>query len=384
MARNEAAADFVSAVSLASKTEAAGERSCVQTEAWLAWLLAASVAVFLTSNPFYLATACLVGLVVYSSLPRSERSRAYGLILKLGLFFALLSIPFNVLTGSSGATPLLTLPRLAFPDWLGGVVLGGDVTAEALVYAACRVALRLIALLLFAVSFNLSVDHYRLLRLMPLALRQLGVVVTVAVLLIPQTFAQARAVAEAQRLRGRRLKGVGSVMAVAVPLLAGALERAVQRAESLDARGFGAAQSPSGSTPWAAKLLVPASAVLVICGAFAYFYYPDDRPIALAAIVLGLAAGLAALWRQGRGVPVTRYQHEPLGRLSLYVAGCSLLAMALLVALRLAGVGDVGYYPYPEVTAPAFHPVGVLAILLLLAPVVPTLLARSEREATDD
>jgi energy-coupling factor transporter transmembrane protein EcfT len=87
---------------LSSSRAATGEPA-LQAEAWLAWLLAASIAVFLTSNPFYLATACLVGLVVYESLPRGRRRRAYGLVVKIGLFFALLSIPFNVLTGSSGA-----------------------------------------------------------------------------------------------------------------------------------------------------------------------------------------------------------------------------------------------------------------------------------------
>jgi hypothetical protein len=169
----------------------------VQAEAWLAWLVAASVAVFLTSNPFYLATACLTGLVVYESLPAGQRRRAYGLIVKIGLFFALLSIPFNVLTGSSGSTALVDLPRLSFPGWLGGVTLGGRVTVEAALYAAGR-ALRLVALLLFATAFNVGVDHYRLLRLVPSALKQLGVVATVAVMLLPQAFAQARAVAEAQ------------------------------------------------------------------------------------------------------------------------------------------------------------------------------------------
>src|SRR4030042_1431365 len=85
-----------------------------------AWLAAASIAVFLTSNPLYLATACLVGLTVYASIPGNARQRVYGLIIKVGLFFALLSIPFNLLTGSAGPTVLFELPRLTFPGWLGG------------------------------------------------------------------------------------------------------------------------------------------------------------------------------------------------------------------------------------------------------------------------
>jgi hypothetical protein len=67
--------------------------------------------------------ALLVALTVYASLPPNSKQRAYGFIIGVGVFFALLSIPFNLLTGSSGETDLFTLPSLSFPDWLGGVVL---------------------------------------------------------------------------------------------------------------------------------------------------------------------------------------------------------------------------------------------------------------------
>ncbi len=126
MARSETAAGRIARTSRA-KAKAAP----LQAEAWSAWLLAASVSVFLTANPLYLATACLVGLVVYASLPAKRRRGAYGFIVKIGLFFAVLSVPFNVLTGSSGSTTLVELPRLTFPNWLGGVTFGGDATLEA-------------------------------------------------------------------------------------------------------------------------------------------------------------------------------------------------------------------------------------------------------------
>jgi energy-coupling factor transport system permease protein len=268
MARSEAVSSAVRRVLPASRARTAQAR--LQAEAWSAWLVAASVAVFLTSNPFYLATAALVGLVVYASLPSGRRRRAYGLIVKIGLFFALLSIPFNVLTGSSGSTALLELPRLTFPNWLGGVTFGGQTTVESLVYAVSR-ALRLVALLLFATAFNVGVDHYRLLRLVPRALRQLGVVVTVSVLLLPQAFAQGRAVADAQRLRGRRMRGIRDAGAFVVPVLAGALERSIQRAESLDARGFGSMPSAQ-ITGRRTALLTSASIGLTACGAFLYVW----------------------------------------------------------------------------------------------------------------
>ena len=379
MAGGEAASRGVRAFS-ASKAET-GENG-LQAEAWLAWLLAASVAVFLTSNPFFLAIACLAGLVVYESLPNGSRRRAYGLIVKIGLFFALLSIPFNVLTGSSGSTALVELPRLAFPGWLGGVTLGGEITAEATLYAAGR-ALRLVALLLFATAFNVGVDHYRLLRLAPSALKQLGVVVTVAVLLLPQAFAQGRAVAEAQRLRGRRARGLRDASAFVVPVLAGALERSVQRAESLDARGFGS-KSTDGATGRATKALVAASVGLAAAATCVYLCYRDSPLPALSLITGAGIAALLATKTRGNGVESTRYLRDPLTRSSIVVIACSVLSLALLFGWRIAGIGGVAYYPYPTATVPELHPLPVLAVLLLLAPALAVVSTNGFEEQADD
>ena len=351
--------------------------------AWLAWLVAASIAVFLTSNPLYLATACFVGLTVYTSSPNNTRRRVYGLIIKIGLFFGLLSIPLNLLTGSAGPTVLFELPSLTFPGWLGGVTLGGTATAESLLYALDR-ALRLVALLLFAAAFNVGVDHYRLLRLMPPALKQMGVVITVSVLLIPQALSQARGVMEAQRLRGRAVRGLRSLVGLTVPVLAGALERSLQRAESLDARGFGSLEpAAAGRKRWT---VLPAIAGLGVAvgGAFAYFYYSEMAVAAVAAMAVGTALIVFTVWAQGEGATGSRYSNEPWAGPDGFVVGCALLSATLLVLLRVLGTGGTTYLPYPEVTAPAFHPLGALAILLLLAPALATGRIGRSREGEDD
>ncbi len=351
--------------------------------AWLAWLAAASIAVFLTSNPLYLATACLVGLTVYASIPGKARQRVYGLIIKVGLFFALLSIPFNLLTGSAGPTVLFELPRLTFPGWLGGVTLGGAATAESLLYAIDR-ALRLMALLLFAAAFNVGVDHYRLLRLMPSALKQMGVVITVSVLLIPQAVGQARAVMEAQRLRGRAVRGLRSLAGLTVPVLAGALERSLQRAESLDARGFGNLDPSAGGRNRWAVLLSVGGLGLAACGAFAYFYYSGAPLAAGAAMTSGVVLVGLAVRVQGAGDGGSRYSQEPWTGRDGLVVGCASLSTVLLVSLRVLGTGDATYIPYPSVTAPAFHPLGALAFLLLLAPALASTARNGGRREDED
>lgn len=338
--------------------------------AWLCWAAAASISVFLTSNPLYLSLACLAGLAVYLAVPRGGRGQAYGIVLKVGVLLALLSVPFNVLTGATGPTVLARLPEVGFPGWLGGVTFGGEVTGEALAYAGSR-ALTLVAILLFMAAFNVGVDHFRLLRLAPAALFHAGVVATVAVLLIPQGVAQVRAVREAQRLRGHRLRGPRTLVGLAVPVLAGALERSIQRAESLDARGFGRLRAASSS----ADRLVAAAGlmglVLAALGGFVYFYYSQSPAPGVAA--LGGGAGLVALavYAQGRRLQRTRYSQEEWEASDRWVVGLSVASLALLLILRGVGAADLTYLPYPSLAAPGFNPAGALAFLLLLAPLVP-------------
>ena len=329
--------------------------------AWLAWLSGGCAAVFLTSNPLYLSLGFLASCAVYVSVRDSAKGRALTPFVVIGLVFAALSLPFNVLTGSAGSTVLTTLPELRSPDWFGGVVLGGDVTAEALVSAASR-AIMIGTLVLLAASFNASIDHFRLVRLAPRALSQVALTLTIAILVVPESVRYARAVAEAQRLRGRRVRGARALAGLLLPTLQGALERSVQRAESLDARGFGG----GGGQEAMAALSGVAGLGLLGWGGFAHYYYgPGLMPsIAMGA---GGATVVASLMRGG--YRSTRLRPDPWSTFDVVVAGASIASVALVLALRVAGAGDVSYVPYPEVSTPAFHAAGAAAFLLLLTPV---------------
>jgi len=346
--------------------------------AWLCWIAAASVSVFLTSNPLYLSLACLVGLAIYLAVPRGSRRQAYGILLKVGVALALLSVPFNVLTGGTGPTVLARLPEASFPDWLGGVTFGGEVTGEALTYAGSR-ALTLVALLLFVAAFNIGVDHFRLLRLAPAALFHAGVVATVAVLLLPQGVAHVRSVREAQRLRGHRLRGTRGLIGLAVPVLAGALERSIQRAESLDARGFGGLRPASAAADRLVAALGLMGLVLAALGGFAYFYYSQSPAPGVAALVGGVGLVALAVYAQGKRLPRTRYSQERWEASDRWVAALSMASLALLLVLRAVGAADLTYIPYPSLEAPGFNPAGALAFLLLLSPLVPLLALEGAR-----
>ena len=329
---------------------------------WLVWFAAGLVMTMLTSNPLYHATIALAAIVVYAAA-REGRPRAFDALLVVGVLFATLTIPLNLVTGSTGPTELFPLPSAALPGWLGHVQLGGAVTAESLLYAADS-ALALIALICLACAFNASVDHFRLLKLVPPAFAQLGIIVTVGLVLIPETIAAAAATLEARTVRGHRMT-LAAVPGLLAALLGQALERSVQRAESLEARGFGSLSDP----PRAGESLLALSALAVLTGSgFAWFYAPDARLIwALSALPAAILLAVVA-WRMGsRGTAVRLFMPSFTTADALVIA--FLLAGVLaFFALRASGAAAITYLPFPTATVPPFHPIAAICCLLLLTP----------------
>jgi energy-coupling factor transport system permease protein len=338
------------------------EGGVLHESAWLAWLVAASVMAFLTSNPLYLSLAFLAVCAVHLSLPDTPKRRMLVPVVLIGLFFSVLSIPFNVLTGSSGPTVLASMPELRFPSWFGGAAFGGPITGEALVTATER-ALTISTLVVAAAAFNASIDHFRLVRLAPRSLAHAMLVLTIAIIVVPQAVDHARRVGEARRLRGREGRGIRALPSLLLPVLQGALERSVQRAESLEARGFGAGVPAAG---WRLSIAGVVGLGLCAWGAFAHFYY-GDRIESVAALLLGAALVGAAVVRMG-GAKQERLRNDRLSTRDLFVLGAAVASVLLVLALRIAGADDVSYLAYPQLAAPAFGPLGAVAFVLLIAP----------------
>jgi energy-coupling factor transport system permease protein len=190
-------------------------------------------------------------------------------------------------------------------------------------------------------------------------------VLTIAILVVPQAVEHARRVGEARRLRGREGRGVRGLPSLLLPVLQGALERSVQRAESLEARGFGV-----GAREGDWRLSIAGVVGLGLCawGGFAQFYYGGGIGPA-AAMLPGVALVAVAVVRMG-GTKQQRLRDHPLSSRDLFVIGAAIASAGLVLALRVAGAGDVSYLAYPEVAAPAFHPIGAAAFVLLLAPAI--------------
>jgi energy-coupling factor transport system permease protein len=284
-------------------------------------------------------------------------------VVAVGLVVSALSVPLNTLAGSSGATELTSIAEVRFPDWFGGVTFGGAITAEALVTATAR-GLSIATLVVAAAAFNAAVDHYRLVRLAPRSLAPAMLIVTIAIQVVPQAVDHARRVAEVRRLRGRAGRGLRALPALLLPVLEGALERSVQRAESLEARGLGG--GGASSVDQRRSLAGVVGIGLCAGGAFALYYYGGGL---LPAALFASGVALVLTTQHRRGPPMTpRLRGLRMTTRDVGLLAAVTLAVALVLTLRSLDSGGMTYIAYPEVHAPAFTAVGALASLLFVAP----------------
>ena len=337
------------------------------TGAWVAWLVAGVVPAFGLRNPLYLVLVLGAAWIVYSSLGRSSPlGSSWGSFIKLGLFLFAFTIPFNALSIHIGQIVLFRLPA----SW---PIIGGPITLEAVI-AGVVSGLALLTILVVFAAFNAVVDHYQLLRATPDFLLQAGVIVSIAITFVPQMVLNAKEIREAQRIRGHRFRGIRDLLPLIMPLLANSLERAIQLAETMEARGFGSVAVPFSRRQILLFQTALLAALLALLGGLFFIGFLPNRAVwGWALIGLGALTLGVVFWLQGRNVHRTRYRRPRWrGRDGLLTAASALVVIVILIAKRLAPE-TLYYSPYPpSPLLPPFDPL-VGGVLLLLA--LPALLA---------
>jgi energy-coupling factor transport system permease protein len=345
--------------------------------AWLAWLVAAALPALSTRNPLYLALALIAVSVTYAALGRNNTlAQSWSAFVRFGVFLWLFTIPFTALTAHYGTIVLFSLPE-AWP------IIGGPITLESILFGLTG-GLALITLLMAFATFNVAVDQARLLRMTPGFVYQTGVVAGIAVAFVPQMVRSWQLIREAQQVRGHKVRGIRDLLPLIMPLLVTGLERAMQLAESMEARGFGG-QGIGGTRR---QNLVNQSAILFGLGAVGFGlagigFWREARWAASGLLVMGVALLMWSFWDQGRRIHRTRYHRWTWNRLDRIVLATSLVAGLGWLAAWIGQPRWLYYYPYPPHTPwPAFNPVVGLLLLLLAMPGVllpPAHAARSAR-----
>ena len=395
--------------------------------AWAGWLASALVALSATRNPLHL-TLILLCVAVVNVLIGSSDEASFAPVspLRFGGIVIALSALFNAATVHLGDTVLLRLPS-------GLPILGGPITLEALAFGVIN-GLVLTGIFAAFTTFNQALPIRSLMRLIPRAFYPVAVVVSIAVTFVPTTLRQFQQIREAQAVRGHRVRGLRGWLPLFMPLLVGGLERALQLAEAMTARGFASvgsenpdttSRSTSLTTSRSTSLTTSRSTSLTTGPSTSLTTGPSTslttgrstslttgrstslttgRSISLTAgrliIVIGLLALLGgwllrlawghetlgqglmlaggglilgALWAIGRRVPRTTYRHEPWRARDWGVVLSAAVVLAAFVRATLF------YSPYPALALPSFSPAAGVATLGLLGP---AFLTRPDEEST--
>jgi len=294
---------------------ALGERALprwTHPASWWAWALGLATAASRTTNPLLLLLVVAVaGWVVARRHPDAPWSRSYAVFLKLGLVVVALRVAFAVVLGSGvGEHVIVTLPEIPLPSWFAGVSLGGPVTLEEVLLATYQ-GLVLATMLACIGAANSLANPSRLLASVPAALYEVGVAVVVAMTFAPQLVDDVMRVRTARRLRGRSERGVRAFAGSVMPVLEGALERAVDLAAAMDSRGYGRTGSVSTAMRRTSAGLLLGGLLGIAVGVYALLDDGTPGTLALPLLVIGAIAGAVGLVLSGRRSIRTRYRPDP-------------------------------------------------------------------------
>ncbi len=345
----------------ATPPELAGRR--VAPGVWMVWLLVGAGMTLTARNPLYSIILLMAARLVAGAAPAAG-PLGHLPLLRLGIVVVAYSAGFNALFNHEGETVLVSLPS-AWP------LIGGALTLESVVFGAAN-GLLLIVLIAIFLAFNRLVPAHDLVRMLPAALRDLGLVILIAITYAPATAEHARRIREAQAIRGHRPAGWRSWRPLLVPLLIGGLERAASLAEAMVARGYAAPRAGLRSGFFRLALFLALGGLLL--GWFLGVWVGSAGWWMLAVAAALLAALL--LW-SGRGRRRTSYVDRHWRPVDAVLAGLALLLLAFVLWPGTPGRESLTFSPYPRVGWPPFEPLIGLACALLAVPAAQLVRART-------
>ncbi len=342
--------------------------------AWTLWLAAGMTAALLTRNPFYLIILLLATGFVFAALKRRAEQdpagsgtgpMAWDAVVRLALFVWGFTILFNALTVHVGEHILFTLPA----SW---PIIGGPITLEAAIYGFIT-GLNFVTLILIFAIYGSALGAQTILRMIPGFAYQTGVAISIAISFVPQTLIAWSDIREAQRLRGHRVKGLRDFLPLFVSLLSYGLDRAIQLAESMDARGFGGHLLPvARRETWFIRGGAIAGLFLLLIGLAAKSYYRAASWPGLIMLAAGAALLGFSLWHSGRRTRRSRYRRWRWRPRDTALAAGSGLLLAAVILLTWFMPKALFYYPYPPYPLlPDFNP---FLSLIFILPLLPALL----------
>ncbi|WP_226963817.1 energy-coupling factor transporter transmembrane component T [Nostocoides sp. F2B08] len=363
---------------LANATFAALPRP-LHPAAWWGWALSLAVVASVTTNPLLLLliVAVLV-LVVTSRRGDSPFARAFRYYLVLGGVIIAIRVVLHILVGlKTGTILLFSLPELELPSWAAGITLGGPVYLEGLLRAMVE-GLRLATIIACIGAANALANPKRLLRAFPGALHDIGTALVVAVSVAPQLAESVVRVMRARTLRGDHRRGLRGLRHIAIPVLHDTLERSIQLAASMDARGYGRRDHATPAAERVTTALTLGGLVVAMLGLYGVFTTVGFSVLSWPLLAAGLLVTWAGLRRAGRLVRRTAYRPDPWAAPEWLTVVSGMVVVAAVLAVRRS-TPDALTMPLEPLGWPALPPLAVLGLLVAAAPAVLTPPPRTAR-----
>lgn len=339
--------------------------------AWWLWALGLAVVASRTTNPVLLATIlAVVCWVVLARRSDAPWANAFKLYVIGGLVVVGIRLLFRVIfAGDQGTVVLLPLPSVPLPDWVAGINLFGNVTAESLLNGLYD-GLRLATMLICLGAANALANPRRLLRSMPPALHEVSTAVVVALSVFPQLAESVARVSRARRLRpGSDERGLRGLRMVVVPVLEDALDRSLVLAASMDSRGYGRVAGRSRAmTRVTGGLLVTGLAGLCV-GAYAVLDGTAPRLLAAPMLAAGAVVGILGVWLSGRGVQRSSYRPDQWRLAELGVVASGVAAALLMTLTSRVDPANLN----PSLDPLSWPQVGLLPMAAILVGLLPAL-----------
>ena len=336
--------------------------------AWWLWAIGLAAAASRTQNPVPLLLLVVVtGFVVAARRSDAPWARSYVAFLKLSLIVIAVRIVFQSLlsTGAQGPTVLFTLPSAPLPAG-SGLKLGGVVTLEAVLRAFYE-GLQLATILCCVGAANALGSARRLLRSVPGALYEIGVACVIALTFAPQLVSDAARVRAAHRLRGQG-GGPSSLKRLAMPVLEGALERSVDLAAAMDARGYGRTTDEGRVARRTTEVLVFGGLLGICVGIYGLLDATASALLGTPMLLAGLVLTALGLHVGGRRSGRTTYRPDPWALPEWLVAGSgAVAAVAVFVDVHLH---PASFYLASVTDAPPVPLLATAGILVALLPAV--------------
>jgi energy-coupling factor transport system permease protein len=341
-----------------------------------------------TTNPWLLVLLVLVASVtVLARRTDAPWALSFRLYLLLGLVVVVVRVVFRIIFGGAyGAHVLVDLPAIPLPDWAAGITLFGPLTSEALL-SGLYDGMRLATILICVGAANTLANPRKLLASLPPALYEIGTAVVIALSLFPQLAESVQRVRRARRLRGEPGKGVRALRRVVIPVLEDALDRSLDLAASMDARGYGRAGGLGSRQRRTTGALLVGGLLGLTVGCYAFLDATAPRVLAWPMLALGLVAALAGFVSAGRRVRRTRYRPPRwhLADVTTALTGVVVAAGITWVASAQLAVAlpDPSRIPPLTVQALLFVLVGVLPAFVTPPPVLSPTGRRAAATALD-